>query len=217
MNQLIASINMIKQQLRTSGVLNEKIIDLYEHIHRDHFVPENYKAFAYSDLQIELPHSQRMMTPLEEALLLQSLNLKGHEIILEIGTGSGFLTALLSRLGKKVISVEYFAELADEAHKKLSSYDFNNIEIICGDGNQILTEYAPYDVIIYTSACKNLEPKIYSQVAPNGKIFSMIGQSPVIKACVNQLDEKNNWQTQFVFNTDLPALITNKDNNSFVF
>ena len=217
MKKTIASINMIKQQLRTGGVLDENIIALYEHFHREEFVPAEYKSFAYSDLQIPLLNNQRMMTPLEEALLLQSLNLKGHEIVLEIGTGSGFLTAMLSRLCKKVVSVEYFADIADFAHKNISAHNINNIDLVCGDGSQILTEYAPYDVIIYTCATPTLDVKNCSQVMPNGKIFTMIGNSPVIKACINQLDNSGSWHTKLVFETDVPMLSTTKTQPSFVF
>ena len=217
MNQQAASINMIKQQLRTNGVMNEQIIALYEKIKRAEFVPAAYKSFAYSDLQIPLLNEQRMMTPLEEALLLQSLNLQGHEIILEIGTGSGFLTALLSHLCKKVISVEYFADLAEFAHQNLKAHNINNVELICGDGSQVLTDYSPYDAIIYTASTPQLETKIYSQVAPNGKIFSMIGNAPIIKACINQLDNKGIWHKHSVFETNVPNLLTTKTSSSFVF
>ena len=106
MNIQSTRINMVKQQLRTGDVLNSSILDLYTEIPREEFVPNQFKHFAYSDMQIDLAHEQRMMTPLEEAKLLQALDLRGNEVVLEVGTGTGFLTALLSRLCKKVISID---------------------------------------------------------------------------------------------------------------
>jgi protein-L-isoaspartate(D-aspartate) O-methyltransferase len=217
MKQPIAFINMIKQQMRSGGVVSENILELYQNIPRTDFVPETYKDFAYSDLQIQLPNNQRMMTPLEEALLLQSLNLQGNEIVLEIGTGTGFLTALLSRLSKKVISIEYFSDLADRAHQNLSVYNFNNIELACGDGSQILTDDAPYDVIIFTSPTTKVDEKIYAQVAPHGKMFTIIGSAPISRAYINQLDNTGTWNSKLVFETTLPELLTTKAHTSFVF
>ena len=110
MSKSSACINMIKQQLRTGNVLNESILALYEKFPRENFVPSLYSSMAYSDMQVPLAHGQCMMTPLEEGLILQALALKGHETVLEVGTGTGFFTALLSQLCKKVISVDYFSE-----------------------------------------------------------------------------------------------------------
>ena len=112
-------INMIKQQLRTGNVLNESILSLYKTIPREDFVPQQLQHFAYTDAQLAIGHNERMMTPLEEATLLQALNLQGHEIVLEIGTGTGFLTALLSRLCKTVISIDYYAEFTKNAKENL--------------------------------------------------------------------------------------------------
>ena len=108
MNVQSTRINMIKQQLRTGDVIDESILELFREIARDEFVPAKYKDFAYSDMQLELAHQQRMMTPLEEAKILQALNLTGNETVLEVGTGTGFLTALLSRRCKKLISVDNY-------------------------------------------------------------------------------------------------------------
>lgn len=116
-----ARINMVKQQLRTGDVLNESILNLYDVVPRHEFVPEQYSHFAYSDMQIPLNHGQCMLTPLEEGTILQALNLKGHETVLEVGTGTGFFTALLSKLCKKVLSVDYYSDFTNTASHHLKN------------------------------------------------------------------------------------------------
>lgn len=118
MTQQHAKVNMIKQQLRTGDVLNESILDLFETIPRDNFVPASMQQFAYADMQIPLAHDQQMLTPLEEGQILQALALQGHETVLEVGTGTGYLTVLLSKLAKQVISIDYFPKFTEEAEKK---------------------------------------------------------------------------------------------------
>ena len=200
-------INMIKQQLRTNGVLSEKILDLYEKLPRHEFVPGHFKHFAYSDLQIELSHEQRMMTPVEEVSILQALNLNGKETVLEIGTGSGFLTALLSQLAKKVISVEYFQDMTTLAAEKLKKYECNNVELLTSDASRGFFEKAPYDVIIITSAIEDLSDTLKLQVAPMGKLFAIIGEKPLMQGRLYQLDSDSKWSYKILFETCLPMLI----------
>lgn len=208
---------MVKQQLRTGDVLSDNILALYETLPRHDFVPQNAIDFAYSDLQIPLPHEQRMMTPLEEGRLLQALSLSGGEKVLEIGTGSGFLTALLSRLSKQVISLEYYEDLSRAAGLNLARHQCNNVELIHGDGCNGWLAAAPFDIIVMTSAVTLVPESLKLQVAAGGKLFAILGKAPAMRAMLYSVDHNDQWTETLLFNTNLPNLITPVQPNSFTF
>lgn len=217
MSMHIEQKNMIKQQLRTGDVLDESILNLFEQIPRDSFVPKQYQHFAYSDMQIALPHQQRMMTPLEEGKLLQALHLSGKETILEIGTGTGFLTALLSRLCEKVISIDYFSDLTEMARNNLQRHCFKNIELYTGDASHGWFDKAPYDVIIFTGAIDMINETHQLQVTPGGKLFAIIGSEPIMQGQLHRLQPDNKWSIEILFETCLPPLIDPLKANDFIF
>ncbi len=212
-----SQINMIKQQLRTGDVLDESILTLFETLLRQEFVPINYKNFAYSDMQIPLNHSQRMMTPLEEGKILQSLALKGHETVLEVGTGTGFLTALLSKLASKVVSVDYFADFTEDARRKLNKFKCTNVELITGDASRGWLEKAPYDVMVFTGAIEAISEIHRLQILPGGKLFAIVGKEPVMQGQLHTLHENGQWHNSVVFETSIPPLIDKLKPKEFVF
>ncbi|HHF7372579.1 protein-L-isoaspartate O-methyltransferase family protein [Legionella bozemanae] len=212
-----ARINMVKQQLRTGDVLNESILDLYDVVLRHEFVPEQFTNFAYSDMQIPLNHGQRMLTPLEEGQILQALDLQGHETVLEVGTGSGFFTAMLSKLCKKVISIDYYADFTNNAAQKLKEHHCDNVELITGDANQGWLEDAPYDVVIFTGAIEKITETQRLQVLPGGKLFVIEGTSPVMQGRLYELDHHENWHESLLFETNIPLLINKSKPKEFVF
>jgi protein-L-isoaspartate(D-aspartate) O-methyltransferase len=212
-----ARTNMVKQQLRTGDVLNESILNLYHLIPRHEFVPAKYKDFAYSDMQIPLEHGQRMLTPLEEGKTLQALKLKGNETVLEIGTGSGFFTALLSKLCKKVISVDYYAEFTVNAAAKLKAHHCDNVELLTGDGSQGWLEKAPYDVVVFTGALTELNETHFLQIVPGGKLCVIEGRPPVLQAQLYELDHKDTWTQSLIFETNIPLLTDKLKPKVFVF
>lgn len=217
MTQQTALTNMIKQQLRTGDVLDEQILELFDRFPRNEFVPEAYADFAYSDMQIPLAHGQRMMTPLEEGQLLQSLGLKGHEVVLEVGTGTGYFTSLLSALSKKVISLEYFSDLTEKAAKKLEKHGCQNVELINADASRGWLDLAPYDVVIFTGAIEQLTETHRLQVLPGGKLFAIVGKEPIMQGQLHALDHDGNWTQSIVFETELPALIDKLKPKEFIF
>lgn len=217
MNNNSARINMIKQQLRTSDVLEESILDLYDVVPRHEFVPEHYSAFAYSDMQIPLGHGQFMLTPLEEGIILQALELKGDETVLEVGTGSGFFTALLSKLCKKVISLDYFAEFTSLARAKLQAHHCDNVELITGDAARGWLERAPYDVVVFTGAIETLTQTQKLQILPGGKLFAIQGKPPAMRGCLYSLNHEEQWTESFLFETNTQPLIDHLKPKEFVF
>lgn len=217
MNNKIALTNMIKQQLRTGDVLNEPILELFKSIPREAFVPQQYKPFAYSDMPIPLAHGQCMMLPLEEATLLQALGLKGHEVVLEIGTGTGFLTALLSRLCKQVISVDYYADFTANARLALANQHCTNVELFTGNAAKGWLDKAPYDVIIFTAAQQSLPDITKLQLLPGGKLFAIIGEKPIMQAQLHTLNHDETWHQRVLFETEVPSLIQSSSAMDFVF
>jgi protein-L-isoaspartate(D-aspartate) O-methyltransferase len=217
MDNSISHLNMIKQQLRTGHVIEEKILSLFSEFPRTHFVPENMQPFAYSDLQIPLAHEERMMTPLEEATILQQLELKGHETVLEIGTGTGYLTAMLSRLCQKVISIDCYPDFTAQARKNLNHFQCRNVELFTGDASAGWASLAPYDVIIFTGAIQSLKKIHELQVLPGGQLFAPIGEQPAIQGRLYQLSHEGQWQNKILFETTLPYLVNAESKNSFIF
>lgn len=212
-----ARINMVKQQLRTGDVLDEKIISLFDTISRSQFVPNAFKELAYSDMQIPLAHNQCMLTPLNEGKLLQALELKGHETVLEIGTGSGFFTTLLSHLCKKVISIDYYSDFTNEARRKLQLYECENVELITGDGARGWLDKAPYDVVIISAGLEKITQTHRLQIVPGGKLFAIVGKAPIMQGQLHYLDHDDNWHAKLVFETCIPPLIDKSKQKEFVF
>lgn len=212
-----AQINMIKQQLRTGNVLNEQILRLYADIPREAFVPEAYKAFAYSDKQLPLAHNQCMMTPLEEGLILQALKLNNHETVLEIGTGTGFLTALLSRLAKHVVSLDYYETFTEKARERLRQFECHNVTCITADAAQGYVDKAPYDVIVFSGGMETLTEIQRLQLLPGGRLIAILGRAPIMQVQLHHLDHHGQWSEQILFETCLPPLIDKLSHQRFVF
>lgn len=211
-----AQTNMIKQQLRTNSVLDEKLLSIIESTPREQFVPEAFRDFAFADMQIPISATERMMTPSEEGVLLQSLQLQGHETVLEIGTGSGYLTALLSRLCKKVISIDIVPHFIENAALKLQTLGYHNVELYCGNAFEGWPSLAPYDCMIFTGGIPSFSNTHQVQLQAKGKVVAIIGSAPAMQAHLYTLHNQT-WKMDFLFNTCLPELTPPHVVNSFIF
>lgn len=208
---------MIKQQLRTGNIVDHRILELYQNNDRADFTPKTYSDFAFSDMQIPLTQGQRMLTPLEEALILQALQLQGHETVLEIGTGTGFFTHLLSQLAKYVITVDYYSEFTQQAQKVCQRHGRSNIEFVTGNAFNGWVNQAPYDVVVFTGAIPHMTETLKLQVNLGGKMFALVGQHPVMAGCLYQVDHHKHWTQELIFETDIPMLIQTNSKPVFVF
>ena len=217
MNVNLAQSNMIKQQLRTGDVLNPTVLNLYQSISREDFVPRNYKQFAYSDYNIPLSHDQKMLTPLEEATILQALDLEGSESVLEIGSGSGYLTALLAQCAAQVTSVDYFKDITEHTQRNLSKYNIDNVSLYTGDAHRGWMEQAPYDVIVITGALPKLDDIFKPQLMKHGKLFAIIGNGCAVRGSIFTLDDNDQWQEHMLFDTTVSPLVSPYKNSSFNF
>jgi protein-L-isoaspartate(D-aspartate) O-methyltransferase len=212
-----ARFNMIEQQVRTWEVLDQRVLDALSLVHREDFVPAAYKKLALSDVNIPLAHGQVTMQPKVEARLVQALNISVEDKILEIGTGCAYLTAILSRFGKEVISVELYNDFITEAHTKLGANKISNVKLITGDGIDGWPESAPYNVIVLTGSLPVENIEIEKQLEIGGRLFVIIGESPVMEAMLITRIDEDQWTREVLFETDLPALIGAKITNKFRF
>ena len=202
-----ARINMIKQQIQPWGVFDDTVLQALQQLPREEFVPSAYKKFAFTDMPIPLNDQQQMMTPKEEARLLQAVQIKKTDKILEIGTGSGYLTALLARLGEQVYSFDIDAALSREAAQRLQQCNIDNVSLLTQDGVEHWHERSPYDVIVLSGAVKAISEAIKQALMIGGRLFAVVGKAPAMTAILLTRLDRHEWQTQHLFETVTSPLI----------
>lgn len=209
--------NMIEQQIRTWEVLDQRVLDTVLHTPREAFVPEAYRNLAFADTNIPLDGGEVMMTPKLEARLLQALSLRPGDEVLEIGTGSGYLTALLTKLANHVTSVEISPTLQKAAQQLLSNHDVSNATLEFGDGVRGWEDAAPYDAIAVTGSVPALEDDFQRQLKVGGRLFVIVGEVPTMDACLITRVGESDWSATSLFETVLPPLQGVKEPDRFVF
>lgn len=205
MNLEQARFNMIEQQIRTWEVLDPVVLDLLHQIPREDFVPAAYKGLAFADLEIPLGHGQSMLSPKLEARMLQALGLKKTDTVLEIGTGSGYMTALLARLAQHVYSVELVQELSHSAAQKLAAHDISNITLEVGDGAHSW-DAGTYDVIVLTGSVPLLPEDFEAQLKPGGRLLAVVGEAPAMEAILVICVSPGVYRRTTLFETCTPSL-----------
>jgi protein-L-isoaspartate(D-aspartate) O-methyltransferase len=217
MNFEQARFNMVEQQIRPWEVLDQRVLDLLMSMPREDFVPAPFRRLAFSDTCIPLGHGEVMMPPKVEARLLQALEVQPTDKILEIGTGSGYLTALLAKSGKHVTSIEIQAEITCAAEVKFVKHTIANVKLETADGVYGWEREAPYDVIAATGSVPLLSDHFQRQLTVGGRLFVIVGESPVMDArLVTHVDEYE-WTEESLFETDLPALRGASHSQRFIF
>jgi protein-L-isoaspartate(D-aspartate) O-methyltransferase len=176
-----ARFNMVEQQIRTWEVLDQDVLDLLFTVRREDFVPPAYRTLAFADLELPLAGGERMWAPKVEARVLQALRLRRGESVLEIGTGSGYFTALLASRAGEVTTVEINAELAAGAATRLVRHGFGHVRREIGDGAQGWGREI-YDAIVLTGSTPLLPETLLAQLKPNGRVFAIVGDLPVMTA-----------------------------------
>ncbi|CAH1200010.1 Protein-L-isoaspartate O-methyltransferase [Candidatus Nitrotoga sp. BS] len=175
-----ARFNMVEQQIRPWDVLDMRVLDLLSKVKRERFVPPERKNLAFMDMEIPLGHGVSMWQPKMEARALQALKLGGNDRVLEVGSGSGYLTALLSHLAMHVTSVEIVPELHAFAEKNLAAHLINNVTLALGDAAQGWP--GTYDAIVLTGSVPILPEAFQNSLKPNGRLFAIVGDSPAMHA-----------------------------------
>lgn len=202
-----ARFNMIAQQIQPCNVRDEKVLELLQRIPREDFVPEEYKSYAFTDMNIPLPDGQQMMEPKLEAFMLQALQIQPHDKVLEVGTGSGYVTALLASQARHVVTVEIDEKLQKMACEKLNTHQITNITYEVGDAASGWDKHKPYDVIAITGSLPLL-PEIFQQnLNVGGRLFAIIGDAPAMEAVLITRTGENEWTHESLLETSIPALI----------
>jgi protein-L-isoaspartate(D-aspartate) O-methyltransferase len=168
---------MVKSQIEERGIVDKKVLKAMREIPREEFVPESMKASAYNDNPLPIGNGQTISQPYIVAEMTELLMLRGNEKVLEIGTGSGYQAAILSKLVKKVVTIERVKELADRTKKLLQKQGYKNVEVVFGDGTKGYAKEAPYDAIIITAAAEKIPKKLIEQLAEGGRLVAPVGPS----------------------------------------
>ncbi|MGB9110844.1 MAG: protein-L-isoaspartate O-methyltransferase [Telluria sp.] len=206
MNIEQARFNMIEQQIRPWNVLDTDILDLLHVVKREHFVPAAYENLAFADVEIPLPAGEAMLSPKLEARVLQEIGLKKHETVLEIGTGSGYMAALMAHRAAKVTTVEVNPEIKELAEKNLARAGIANVSVALGNGAMGWDKGAPYDVIVISGALEVLPDAFLQQVKVGGRIAAIVGEPPAMEFNIVTRTGENSWSTVKVFETNVKYL-----------
>ena len=209
-----ARYNMIEQQIRPWAVLDQDVLDLLSVVRREEYVPPEYRTLAFGDFEIPLPNGSRMWTPKMEARVLQALTLAATDRVLEIGTGSGYFTALLASSAAEVLSVEIDAATAERARARLGS--FRNVRVEQGDGARGFGSDT-YDVIVLTGSTPVLPERFIEQLRPGGRLFVVVGEPPVMTARLVRWFGPNARVVQDLFETVIQPLAHARAPERFVF
>ena len=208
--------NMIEQQIRPCEVLEGRILELLGHARREHFVPANMKGLAFADMEIPLGHGAAMWQPKLEARTVQELHLTRKDMVLEVGTGSGYLTALLSALAGHVTSVEITPALSAMAKQNLAAYHRDNITLETGDaahgwGN------GTYDAIVLTGSTPVLPAAFQNKLNIGGRLFAIVGDAPVMEARLITRVAPDIFETVNIMETCVAPLRNAEQPKHFVF
>jgi protein-L-isoaspartate(D-aspartate) O-methyltransferase len=208
MTMLTADVReqMIEQQVRAWDVLDGRVLQILRKVPRDQFTPEQQRFRAYADAEVPLPHDQHMLRPSVVGRLLQALDLKGSEHVLEIGAGSGFITACLRTAAARVRSVEIFPALAEMARRNLDSLSLRDVEVVTADALQLDTG-ARYGAIAITGSLPVYDERFERQLEIGGRLFVVVGESPVMEARVIRRTGENSWTSESLFETVIDPLV----------
>jgi protein-L-isoaspartate(D-aspartate) O-methyltransferase len=206
MNLEQARANMVEQQIRPWEVLDQAVLDLLYAVPREEFVPAAYRNLAFADMEIPLGEGECMMAPRIEARLLQSLALGKTDRVLEVGTGSGYLTALLARAAAHVHSLEIRPALAAFGRANLERQRVDNVTLEIGDGARGHPKRAPYDAIALTGSTPVLPATLREQLAPGGRLFAVVGEPPIMVARLITCTAPGTYGAADLFDTLLAPL-----------
>lgn len=208
MNIELARQNMIENQLRAGGVRSQEVLDLFSIVMRECFVPSNYEHLAFAEIEVPLPLGENMLTPRTEGLILQAAAIRPRDRVLEIGTGSGFMAALLAQKAQHVTSVEIEPSLKALAEKNLAKAGIVNVDVVLGNGAEGWPAHdkKPYDVIVISGSLPKLPDDFLRQLAPAGRLTAFIGGSVFHHAQLVRRASNDRFETTTLFETTVKPL-----------
>ncbi|WJW75259.1 protein-L-isoaspartate O-methyltransferase [Thiohalobacter sp. IOR34] len=203
-----ARFNMIEQQIRPWDVLDQRVLDVLAATPREDFVPPAFRSsLALADVSLPLGHGQTMLPPRLEGRILQSLEIDPGDRILEIGTGSGYLTACLARLGDQVLSVDIFPEFLEDTGRKLEAQRIHNVELRQADAAAGWPAEDRFDVIVLTGSLPEFHDGFHRSLGPGGRLFLVAGRPPIMEAMLITRIDEDQWSREDLFETSLPPLL----------
>ena len=197
---------MVEQQIRTWDVFESGVLDAFQHIPKDRFVPEQCVDVAYADTEIPLPHDQCMLRPNIVGRILQAVDIGPADDVLEIGTGTGYLTACLSTLASTVMSIDIFPDFIESAQERLDALGVDNVSLQCMDAMQALPDRR-FDAVVVTASIPHLDDRFTALLNPGGRLFVVVGDSPLMRATLITRGEGDAIDAESLFETDVPRLI----------
>lgn len=195
--------NVIEQQIRPWGGLNVRANQALSDIPRENFVPEEYLNLVFADIEVPLIDGAKMFSPKIEGRILDSLDIQGHETVLEIGTGSGYFTSVLAKLSQSVVTIELDEQLSESAQNKIKDLNLNNITFINDDALAYNFDNEQYDTIVFGCALPNKNESFFRLLKPGGKLFMVVGAINQMQATLVQRTNENEWQSKSLFETHL--------------
>ena len=196
---------MVEQQVRPWEVLDPRVLDVLAAVNREDFVAPRHRKLAYADLALPLEHGEVMLKPVIEGRLLQALDLDEHEEVLEVGTGSGYLSTCLAHLARAVVSIDIHADFVDRARSRAEQMGLSNLRVAQADA----LEYEPqrqFDAVVVSGAVTTIPSRFREWLRPGGRLFVVRGQSPVMEAVLVTRTDEERWQEESLFETDIPYL-----------
>jgi protein-L-isoaspartate(D-aspartate) O-methyltransferase len=208
---------MVEQQIRPWEVIDQEVLDLLYVVPREEFVPPQYRSLAFSDLELPIGEGQRMWFPKIEARVLQALGVRKTDKVLEVGTGSGYLAALLAHRAAHVYSIEISPALAMFGRRNLQRHSLDNVTLETGDAAHGWGRYAPYDLIVLTGSTPVLPHAFVAQLAAGGRLFAIVGEPPVMVARLCTWTAPGACTTNDLFETLVAPLVNCEQRSRFRF
>lgn len=212
-----ARTNMVEQQIRPWEVIDQEVLDLLYVVPREEFVPPQYRSLAFSDLELPIGEGQRMWFPRVEARVMQALGAHKTDKVLEVGTGSGYFTALLAHRAAQVYSIEISPALALFGRRNLQRHGVDNVTLETGDAAHGWAKYAPYDLIVLTGSTPVLPHPFLEQLAPGGRLFAVVGEPPAMTARLCTWTAPGACTTVDLFETVIAPLVNCEQRSRFRF
>jgi len=212
-----ARFNMIEQQVRPWNVEDSSVLELLASVKREDFVPLAHKALAFADLEIPLPGGQAMLPPRLQARLLQDLALQPTDKVLEIGTGSGYTTALMARQAQRVLSLEINPDIATLARANLQKANITNVEVRVADGAAGAAADAPFDAILLGGSVTEVPQALLSQLKVGGRLIAVVGNEPIMHAMLIERTSQTHYKTTEKWDSNAPRLKNFPEPSAFKF
>jgi len=209
--------NVIEQQIRPWGGLNVRANQALSDIPRENFVPEEYLSLVFADIEVPLVDGAKMFSPKIEGRILDSLDIQGHETVLEIGTGSGYFTSVLAKLSQSVVTIELDEQLSELAQNKVKELNLKNITFINDDALAYNFDNEQYDTIVVGCALPNKNESFFRLLKPGGKLFMVVGAINQMQATLVQRTSENDWQSKSLFETHLDYMKGTEPSVKFAF